>query len=99
MENTENNQTDAASDLSESAGSVIIHRVEGERHVFDEKGEHWLDSFQIEIEVGVQGFDLAYEAETYEAAEWYATQVVNALTAAGMRVSLQNTKITRGDSR
>lgn len=90
---TTNNEKPAASDLSVSAGSVIIHRVEGERQVFDETGEHWLDSFQIEIKVGVQSFDLDYEADTYEAAAWYADQVVNALKKAGMRVSLRNERI------
>lgn len=88
MNTPNDNETPATSDLSSATGSVIIHRVEGERQVFDETGEHWLDSFQVEIEVGVQSFDLAYEADTYEAAEWYATQTVNALKKAGMRVSL-----------
>ena len=76
--------------LGAADGSVIIHRVERDRHVFDKNGEHWLDSFHIEIEVGSQSFDLAYEAETHEAAQWYVTQVVNALSRAGMRVSSTN---------
>ena len=87
----------ANSRCSDAAGSVIIHRVERERQVFDENGEHWLDSFQIEIKVGVQSFDLAYEADTDEAAEWYANQVVNALKKAGMRVSLQNDKCRQAE--
>jgi len=85
----------AVSGSSPSAGSVNIHREECNRQVFDEKGEHWLDSFFVEIEVGVQSFDLAYEAETLESAEWYAAQLVSALSKAGMRVSLQNASAER----